>query len=79
MEKYGTPQAVSPNGRLFIFRPKKSSVVNILYITLDSFKFLKSFDIFESIENYKSELERSEVTDAAEFISVLNEKYQSHT
>lgn len=50
-----------------------------MYITLDSFKFLKSFDIFESIENYKTELEKSEVTGAAEFISVLKEKYQSHT
>ena len=35
IEKYGLPQSVSNNGRIFLFKPPKKNKLNVMVMTLD--------------------------------------------
>ena len=52
VEKYGAPNTVSNNGRIYIFYHKAACRFNVINMTLEGFEFVKSIDFIACIKNF---------------------------
>ena len=51
-EEYGSPSVVSNNGKIYIFKQKHNTTLNVFSLTSDGFVFVKKIDVIKSVKNY---------------------------
>lgn len=54
--EYGHEQAVSNNGKIFLFKKKKSLTYHVLILRSDKFQHIKDIKVAEAIDEYVSKL-----------------------
>lgn len=73
VEKYGVPNTVSNNGRIYIFYNKAKCRFNVLNMTLEGFEFVKSIDFITCIKSYVQNVQLNNFKD---IFNEENEKFR---